>query len=344
MTSPTAAPTHPGPGQNQDPVTASTTTRRRATARSILGEILICVAVVTAVLLWMGPSLYRQDLIFLTATYGLVALGMYLPFVLGGSLSMAYSAYAAIGAYAVALVSVKAGLNPWLGWLAGMAVSAVVALVIAMATRKLSGFYLAAVTLLFAIAFVDWLGDSTDITGGESGISSIPIPSLFGWTPPRYAQAVAAIVFVCVVTVLLERVRKSAWGLSLSASRESTPAVQSAGISPSHLTVIALAVGAAIASTGGALFTVSVQAVTPETFGLELVFLAIFMPIIGGRGTAWGAPLGALIVVVVTLNMPGYQGSGELLLAGVVLLILLVAPGGVIGWVRQGVNWIQKRK
>ncbi|ORI19161.1 branched-chain amino acid ABC transporter permease [Rhodococcus sp. 1163] len=310
----------------------------------MLRETLICVAVVAAVLAWMGPSLYRQDLIFLTATYGLVALGMYLPFVLGGSLSMAYSAYAAIGAYAVALVSVKAGLNPWLGWFAGMAVSAIVALIIAMATRKLSGFYLAAVTLLFAMAFVDWLGDATPITGGESGISSIPIPSLFGWTPPRYAQAVAAIVFVCVVTVLLERIRRSAWGLSLSASRESTPAVQSSGISPAHLRVVALAVGAAIASTGGALFTVSVQAVTPETFGLELVFLAIFMPIIGGRGTAWGAPLGALIVVAVTLNMPGYQGSGELLLAGVVLLILLVAPGGVIGWIQQGIHWIRNRK
>ena len=76
----------------------------------------------------------------------------------------------------------------------------------------------------------------------------------------------------------------------------------------------------------------SVQAVTPETFTLSIVFLAIFMPIIGGRSSAWGAPLGALIVVIVTLNMPGYQGSGELLLAGAVLVILIVAPGGVIGW------------
>ena len=68
-------------------------------------EALITVAVVAAVLLWMGPSLYRQDLVFLAATYSLIALGMYVPFVLAGSLSMAYSAYAAIGAYAVALIS-----------------------------------------------------------------------------------------------------------------------------------------------------------------------------------------------------------------------------------------------
>jgi acyl-CoA synthetase (AMP-forming)/AMP-acid ligase II len=116
---------------------------------------------------------------------------------------------------------------------------------------------------------------------------------------------VSAIAFVCVVAVFIDRLRRSAWGLVLSAARENAPAVQSTGISPAHLTVVALASGAAIASTGGALFTASVRAVTPETFGLDLVFLAIFMPIIGGRGSAWGAPLGALIVVGVSLNMPG---------------------------------------
>ncbi|WP_255583675.1 branched-chain amino acid ABC transporter permease [Dietzia sp. ANT_WB102] len=316
----------------------------RSPLRSVLGESALCLVVVAGVLAWMGPSLYRQDLVFLTATYALVALGMYLPFVLAGSLSMAYSAYAAIGAYAVAYLAVTQGVSPWWGWLVGMVLSAIVAVIIALATRKLSGFYLAAVTLLFALAFEHWLGDADSITGGSSGISAIPVPTFFGLELPRYALVVAAIAFVCLVAVLLDRLRRSAWGLSLSAARESTPAVQSSGISPTHLTVVALAAGAAIASTGGALFTASVQAVTPETFALDLVFLAIFMPIIGGRGSAWGAPLGALIVVAVTLNMPGYQGSGELLLAVVVLVILLLAPGGVIGWTRQAIERLRGKK
>lgn len=325
-------------------VAAATPTAGRPTLQTVSGEVLTCLLVVAGVLAWMGPSLYRQDLVFLTATYALIALGMYLPFVLAGSLSMAYSAYAAIGAYAVAYLSVKQNLSPWWGWLVGAVLAAVVAVVIALATRKLSGFYLAAVTLLFAIAFEHWLGDATSITGGASGISAIPVPTLFGWEPPRYAQVVAAILLVCLVAVLLDRLRRSSWGLALSTARESTPAIQSTGISPTHLSVVALAAGAAIASLGGAVFTASVQAVTPETFGLDLVFLAIFMPIIGGRGSAWGAPLGALIVVAVTLNMPGYQGSGELLLAVVVLVILLLAPGGVIGWARQSLTRISGGK
>lgn len=319
--------------------TSSVKTKSRPSLNSnpLLREFGISLVILAAVLLWVGPSLYRQDLVFLAATYSLIALGMYVPFVMAGALSMAYSAYAAIGAYAVAIVSVKWELTPWLGWVLAIVVSGAVALVLAFATKSLSGFYLAAVTLLFAVAFELWLGSSTGLTGGAAGISSIPIPAIFGYEPPRLIQVVASVLFVCTIAVVVERVRRSSWGLAISTSRENAPAVRSSGIAPQHLRVVAIVVGAGIASTGGALFTVSVQAVTPETFGLEVVFLAIFMPIIGGRLSAWGAPLGALIVVAVTLNMPGYQGSGELLLAAIVLLILLIAPGGVIGWVAAAV-------
>lgn len=313
-----------------NPPTTSGRSRTRMLALS--REALITVVVVAAVLLWMGPSLYRQDLVFLAATYSLIALGMYVPFVLAGSLSMAYSAYAAIGAYAVALISVRTGLSMWWGWILGALAAAAVAVLLSLATQKLSGFYLAAVTLLFGIAFEHWLIDGPSFTGGSAGISGVETVTMFGWEPPRYALVVFAILFVCLIAVAVDRLRKSVWGLMLQAARDNRNVARSSGVNPAHLTVVALAIGAAIASTGGSLFTVSVQAVTPETFTLSIVFLAIFMPIIGGRGSAWGAPLGALIVVIVTLNMPGYQGSGELLLAGAVLVILIVAPGGVIGW------------
>ncbi|WP_430334992.1 branched-chain amino acid ABC transporter permease [Rhodococcus sp. ACT016] len=322
-------------------MTVSTTdtapSRSRPRVRAARGprsvrELGITVGVLAVVLIWVGPSLYRQDLVFLAAMYGLVALGMYVPFVLAGSLSMAYSAYAAIGAYAVALVAKHTDWSMWWGWIAGAVVSAVVALVLGLVTQRLSGFYLAAVTLLFSLAFKYWMIDARSITGGAGGITRIPPVSVFGWEPPGYLLVAGAVVFVCAIAVLVDRLRKSVWGIILQASRESDDAVRAAGVKPAHLRMVALAIGAAIAAFGGSLFVGSVQAVTPETLTLNLVFLAIFMPIIGGRGTAWGAPLGAVVVVAVTLNMPGYQGSGELLLALAVLLIIIVAPGGLIGY------------
>ena len=76
--------------------------------------------------------------------------------------------------------------------------------------------------------------------------------------------------------------------------------------------------------------------IQPDTFTLNLVFLAIFMPIIGGTGTPWGAVLGALIVVELTLNLPSLHTSGTLLVSLGVLVIMLVAPKGVLGYLDSG--------
>ena len=75
-----------------------------------------------------------------------------------------------------------------------------------------------------------------------------------------------------------------------------------------------------------------VRGITPETFTLHVVFLAIFMPLIGGRGSAWGAILGAFVVVELTVNFTALKTSGTLILAIAVLVILLIAPSGLLGW------------
>jgi branched-chain amino acid transport system permease protein len=59
----------------------------------------------------------------------------------------------------------------------------------------------------------------------------------------------------------------------------------------------------------------------------------VFMPLIGGAGTPWGAVLGAVIVVELTLDFPAFSESGTLILALGVIVILLVAPRGIIGYV-----------
>ena len=297
------------------------------------------VAALGAVLLlvWMGDSGYRQDLLVLACTYALIALGMYLPFVMAGSLSMAYSAYAAIGAYSVALVSQETELPLWLGWLLGAVVSAAIAVVLSLSTRRLSGFYLAAVTLLFGTAFEGWLA-TFDVFGGAGGIGQIRAPSFGGWEPDRTGQVVLALVIVLVLAALLDRVRRSSWGALVRSMREQPLPVEASGVRVADLVSVCLAVGAAIASFGGALFASFVGGVTPETFTLNIVFLAIFMPLIGGRNTAWGAVAGALLVVELSLNLDLLETSGQLILAVAVLVILLIAPAGVLGYLGKALR------
>jgi branched-chain amino acid transport system permease protein len=141
------------------------------------GGLLAGVVGAALILLWVGFDGYRQTLVTTTATYALIALGMYVPYLMAGSLSMAYGAYAGIGGYAVGLLSTKTGLPLALAWLIGPLVAAAVAVVLGLVTRRLSGFFLAAVTLLFGMAFSAWLVDAEGISGG-SGRSSWPPPWL----------------------------------------------------------------------------------------------------------------------------------------------------------------------
>jgi branched-chain amino acid transport system permease protein len=139
-------------------------------------------------------------------------------------------------------------------------------------------------------------------------------------------------VVVCGIAFLLDRLRMSPWGVVVRTMRDAPRAVEAAGVRVPVMNLVALAIGAAIAAVGGGLFTYSAGSVTPDTFTLNLVFLAIFMPLIGGSATPWGAVLGAVIAVELTLNFPVIETSGTLILALGVLVILLLAPQGVIGY------------
>ena len=287
------------------------------------------------VMVWVGTNGYRETLLVTAGCYALIALGIYVPFVLAGSLSLAYGAYASIGGYAVALVSTKTGLPLWLGWFIGPVIAAVAAVVVGLTTRRLSGFYLVAVTLLFSEAFQTWSSDAS-VTGGNAGLGNFRSLDVFGWHPSYYQLVVATAVLVCVVAFLLNRLRQSPWGVVVRSMSEVPVAVEAAGARVPVLTLVALAIGAAVGSLGGALFTQMTGTIQPDTFTVNIVFLVIFMPIIGGTGSPWGAALGAVIVAELTLNLPSLHTSGTLLVALGVLVIMLLAPSGVLGYLGVG--------
>jgi branched-chain amino acid transport system permease protein len=299
---------------------------RQEMAAALMGAVLLILLTI-----WAGADGYRDSLLITGFSYGLIALGMFVPFVLAGSLSLAYSAHAAIGAYAVAIVSTKLSWPLWAGWLVGPPVAAAVAVILGLATRRLSGFFLGAVTLLFAAAFTQFLGD-TSLTGGASGITNLPIFQIGSWAPSTEQQVYMAVVLTVLLSFALDRLRVSRWGILVRTSREVPIAVETAGVSVASLELVTLGLGAAIASLGGALFTTNIGAVNPETFSTNVIFLAVFMPIIGGIGSAWGAVLGAGIIVDLTLNVDALSSSGTLLVAVGVLVILIIFPRGILGF------------
>ncbi|MDT5029432.1 MAG: branched-chain amino acid transport system permease protein, partial [Micromonosporaceae bacterium] len=100
-------------------------------------------------ILYAGQASYSADYVMLICTYALLALGMYVPYIMSGGLSLAYNAYLGIGAYSCGLIAMHTQWSSVWGLPIGFVLSAMVAVLLGMVTRKLSGFYLAGVTLLF---------------------------------------------------------------------------------------------------------------------------------------------------------------------------------------------------
>ncbi len=313
---------------------------RHSRGSAVSAAITLCFAL--AAIIWSTTTGYRGEFALLCAMYSLVALGMYVPFIMGGALSLAYASYVLIGGYSVALIGTET--DWWLGlaFPAGMAISAAAAVVLGFATRRLSSFYLAAVTLLFSIAFQELLL-SADFTGGATGIGGVRELAFFGTTLGRNAVIALAIMSVWALAILLGNLRRSQFGVALRSQRERRVAVEATGIMVGALQLVALAVGAAVASLGGSFFVLVQGGVHPDTFTVELVFLVIFMPLLGGQFTPWGSVLGAVLVGLFTFYLTFFKSSGSMLFALAVLAVLLLAPGGLLGWLQRLAHVLLRR-
>jgi branched-chain amino acid transport system permease protein len=301
-------------------------------------EALVTLAIGAGAVAFIYGNVYLEDVALLVTTYSLIALGLYVPFIMGGALSMAYNAYLGIGAYAVAVIASRSGLG--LGWAIplGMAISAVVAVVLGFATRRLSGFFLAAVTVLFGVAFTTWLIDAAGITGGGAGIQGIRHANVFGIEIGHSLLVVMTILLVWTIAVLLSRLRRSPFGIAVRGSRRASVAVEASGIRVTTLVLVSLALGAVIASIGGSMFALVNQAVIPESFAVDVVFLTVFTPLLGGQDSPWGAVLGAFLVVLFTFQLNFFRDTGSLLFALAVLVILVAAPRGLLGLAGDGIR------
>lgn len=280
---------------------------------------------------WMGDDFYRHDLVTFGCVYALVALGMYIPLVMSGSLSVAYNTYFAVGAYAVGLLFAHGWLAQFSALPAGAIIAVLVAIGVGFISRGLTGYHLAVATLAVAQASDRFLIHADAITGGSTGISGIARPIIFGTPMNRSALLGAALVIVFLAAIAVNRLRDSVWGLSLRLQRDSLLTAEACGVPTEVCRIVSLGIGAAIAALGGSLYAVINQLVIPESFTLAIVFTVIFIPIIGGARTAWGCVVGSIVVLAVNEIGSRFEVSGSLMFGVGVLAVLLAAPAGVLG-------------
>lgn len=268
----------------------------------------------------------------------------------GGQYSFGHAAFFGTGAYVTAVLQVQYGVNAWLGFAAGIVGGALVGAVIgALAFRAgLRSSYFALVTLAFA-EVLRILASLAPITGAGVGtlvkLDLRPEAFQFHSRAAFYLVLLALIAVALVATRLLERSRFGTW---LIAVRENEDAAMALGVNAFAVKLAAITLSAAITAAAGGFYTQYFLFVDAGIgYGTWISIEALLTPIIGGAGTVFGPLVGALAVKslgegakLVTGDAPGL----DLLIYGAVLVVVIgLAPRGIVGAISDCGNWLRRR-
>ena len=280
---------------------------------AVLAILLIAIlaALAAAPFLFPGPkslAVAAKVLVFvvLVASYDLL-LGY------TGIVSFAHTMFFGIGAYGVAIASVRMEAG-WLavltGTAAGLAVSLVFALVIGLASLRVRAIFYAMITLAVAAAFQTLVSQLSELTGGEDGLN-FKVPQalrpafrplsepLFGVTIDGRIITYYLIAAVCVALFLmLLRIVNSPFGRVLQAIRENPFRAEAIGYRTVLYRSLSNLLAAAFATLAGALYALWLRYNGPDTsLSFEIMLNILLMVVIGGMGTMYGAAIGASLFV-----------------------------------------------
>jgi branched-chain amino acid transport system permease protein len=243
------------------------------------------------------PNPYYIHLAETILIYAILLFGLDIVVGYTGQVSLGHAGLFGIGAYITGVLVFKLGV-PWpLAMLGSIGGAALFGAILALPALRVTGPYLAMVTLAFGTIIQILINEMTFITEGPLGIK-ISKPVLFGTklSEVGYFYLVAALMVISLIVV--HRILKSNLGRAFEALRDSPIASDCMGVSVYRYKVYAFVISAGLAGLAGSLFAYSEEYISPQTFNFELTILFLLAVIMGGRKTRSGALIGAMIVVM----------------------------------------------
>ena len=248
---------------------------------------------------------------------------------LTGQTSLGHAGLYAFGAYTAALCVTRAGMGEWAAIALAIAVTSVVGAAVAAAALRVSGPYLAMVTIAFGLIVEGVLIEWGSVTGGPGGIFNIPKPALRShyWT---------VMLAAALALWLTANLRRSTWGRAFLAVKSSEVAAESLGLSSYYVRIIAFTVSAAFAGAAGALFTFLNGYISPDSFTLQTSIVFMLALLFGGLGRIAGPLAGSLALTILPELLTSLLDY-RLILYGTLLLVSIYwLPEGVIGALSRG--------
>ncbi|MGA7486528.1 MAG: ABC transporter permease [Xanthobacteraceae bacterium] len=246
----------------------------------------------------------------------------------GGMHSFGHAAYFGLGAYGAGLtVKFLAAPTP-LALVAAPFAALAGALLFGWFAVRLSGVYLAMLTLAFAQIVWSILFQWEEVTGGSNGILGIWPQPPFDSRPAYYLLTLAAVV---AGILLLRRFLFAPFGYAMRAGRDSALRAEAIGINVRRVHWIGFAVAGTFAGIAGGLFAFAKGTISPDVAWVSRSIDAMVMVLLGGIQTLTGPIVGAAVFTVLQDNVMRQTTFWRGLLGAVILLLVLVFPGGIVG-------------
>jgi branched-chain amino acid transport system permease protein len=302
--------------------------RARAQRRTaVLPGVLIVVLAVLPFLI-SSPNFVR--LLFITFLWVTTSVAWNLLGGFAGQVSFGFAVFYGMGAYTTAL-AMNAGVNPFIAFLASALTAVLASLVVGLPTFRLRGPYFAIATIGVSEA-VRVVMTNLSFTGGASGYRIVehrPFQQL-----EHYYTALVLAAAAVAVSIMISR---SKFGVGLRAIRQDEDAAADVGVNPYTHKLAAHAVAAALTGIAGGVFARYAAFIHPQgVFGFQTSVHILLMPVIGGLGTIWGPVIGGFVFGIVEEQIVASFPQIHLLLYGsLLILIILVEPGGILGGVRK---------
>jgi ABC-type branched-subunit amino acid transport system permease subunit len=298
---------------------------------------LFLAATILVVILPLYSSSYLLRLMITMASTIIAA--MCLNVVLGymGYPSLCQSVFYGVGAYTMAISTVKLGFSPWTALILSPFVTFIIGYFAAIPFLKLRSMFFAIGTLAFAGVFNAILVNLPRITGADAGLRGIPrlVKSDIGF----FYLEIALIFIILVLTGLMSH---SYWGKILIAIREDEDLAPHFGINTTRYKRLTFAATSALTGVAGAIFMSYQTYISSNYFTIGSSFTALAAAVIGGAGTALGPIYGGLIVLGAPEVFRGMNLWRPSFVGAVLVVVILLSPGGVVGVYRNLVGYLRR--
>lgn len=275
--------------------------------------------------------------------YSIVAMGLVLLTGVAGLTSFGQAAFMGVAAYTTAILTVNFDWSPWLTLLIALALTMAIAFILGAITLRMGGHYLPLATIAWGLSLYFLFG-TVPALGGSTGISDLKALELFGMELSDDRTFYYLIWSVCLVALWVStNLLDSREGRAIRTLKGGALMVEAFGASGHRLKNIVFIYSAVLACLAGWLYAHMMRFVNPSPFGLGQGIEFLFMVVIGGPFSLWGAIAGATVITLMKTvlqgilpKLIGQTGNFEIIVFGIMIVM-------VLQWMRGGIWSLAER-